>query len=219
VIAGTIFAATKVPLCTWFRATYHLTQSKGGISSIELGRRLGVWKIKPKLMQAMMERDATRGFRAQARLKTTGRGRLRWLKTMIRCGMLAEAGNRHCQLNLWRARKHERAETKCAAGASLSRRALPVVDNRLRCWTGVVLVVLKCLSRTSGAARHSGVTNTTPQPNTMPRSARPPASRSLGDGLRRPSPLLLRIGSRPAGATRWGHRVAHLAHNQAFVYS
>jgi hypothetical protein len=60
VIAGTIFAATKVPLCTWFRAMYHLTQSKGGISSIELGRRLGVtqttaWKIKHKLMQAMMD--------------------------------------------------------------------------------------------------------------------------------------------------------------------
>src|SRR5215469_15664371 len=57
VIAGTIFAATKVPLCTWFRVMYHLTQSKGGISSIELGRRLGVtqttaWKIKHKLMQA-----------------------------------------------------------------------------------------------------------------------------------------------------------------------
>jgi hypothetical protein len=44
---------------------YHLTQSKGGISSIELGRRLGViqttaWKIKHKLMQTMMERDATK---------------------------------------------------------------------------------------------------------------------------------------------------------------
>ncbi len=65
VIAGTIFAATKVPLCTWFRAMYHLTQSKGGISSIELGRRLGVTqttarKIKHKLMQVMMERDATK---------------------------------------------------------------------------------------------------------------------------------------------------------------
>ena len=39
VIAGTLFAATKVPLCTWFRAMSHLTQSKGGISSIELGLR------------------------------------------------------------------------------------------------------------------------------------------------------------------------------------
>jgi transposase-like protein len=63
VIAGTIFASTKVPLRTWFRAMYQLTQSKGGISSLELGRRLGVtqntaWKLKHKLMHVMMERDA-----------------------------------------------------------------------------------------------------------------------------------------------------------------
>jgi ribosomal protein L37AE/L43A len=64
-IAGTIFASTHVPLRLWFRAMYHLTQSKQGISSIELGRRLGVtqttaWKIKHKLAQVMMERDATK---------------------------------------------------------------------------------------------------------------------------------------------------------------
>jgi hypothetical protein len=62
-IAGTIFASTKLPLRTWFRALYHMTQTKQGISSIELGRRLGVtqttaWKIKHKLKQVMMERDA-----------------------------------------------------------------------------------------------------------------------------------------------------------------
>ena len=62
-IAGTIFASTKVPLRSWFRAMDHLTQSKGGISSLELGRRLGVaqntaWKLKHKLMQVMLERDA-----------------------------------------------------------------------------------------------------------------------------------------------------------------
>jgi hypothetical protein len=62
-IAGTIFAATKVPLRTWFRAMCHLTQSKQGISSIELARRLGVtqttaWTLKHKLAQVMMERDA-----------------------------------------------------------------------------------------------------------------------------------------------------------------
>jgi ribosomal protein L37AE/L43A len=64
-IAGTIFAATKLPLRTWFRAMYHLTQTKQGLSSIELGRRLGVrqstaWTIKHKLQQVMMERDATK---------------------------------------------------------------------------------------------------------------------------------------------------------------
>lgn len=63
--AGTIFASTHVPLRLWFRAMYHLTQSKQGISSIELGRRLGVkqttaWKMKPKLAQVMMERDASK---------------------------------------------------------------------------------------------------------------------------------------------------------------
>ncbi len=63
--AGTIFAATKVTLRTWFRAIYHVTQTKQGISSIELARRLGVtqttaWTIKHKLGQVMLERDAER---------------------------------------------------------------------------------------------------------------------------------------------------------------
>ena len=53
----------NLSLRLWFRAIYHLTQSKQGISSIELGRRLGVtqttaWKIKHKLKQVMLERDA-----------------------------------------------------------------------------------------------------------------------------------------------------------------
>jgi transposase-like protein len=71
--AGTIFASTHVPLRLWFRAMYHLTQSKQGISSIELGRRLGVtqttaWKIKHKLAQVMMERDATKQLSGRVEL-------------------------------------------------------------------------------------------------------------------------------------------------------
>ena len=38
--AGTVFQDTKLPLTTWFQAIYHLTQSKGGVSSVELERRL-----------------------------------------------------------------------------------------------------------------------------------------------------------------------------------
>jgi hypothetical protein len=64
-IAGTIYASTRLPLRLWFRAMHHLTQSKQGISSIELGRRLGVtqataWKIKRKLAQVTMERDGAK---------------------------------------------------------------------------------------------------------------------------------------------------------------
>jgi hypothetical protein len=40
-MAGTIFNSTKLPLTTWFRAMDLITQTKQGISSIELGRRLG----------------------------------------------------------------------------------------------------------------------------------------------------------------------------------
>jgi len=72
-IAGTIFASTHLPLRLWFRAMYHLTQSKQGISSIELGRRLGVtqttaWKIKHKLAQVMMERDASKQLSGRVEL-------------------------------------------------------------------------------------------------------------------------------------------------------
>jgi hypothetical protein len=52
---------------------YHLTQSKQDISSIELGRRLGVtqttaWKIKHKLAQVMMQRAATKRLSGRAEL-------------------------------------------------------------------------------------------------------------------------------------------------------
>jgi hypothetical protein len=61
--AGTVFQDTKLPLTTWFQAIYHLTQSEGGVSSIELGRRLGVeqgtaWPMKHKLMRATAGREA-----------------------------------------------------------------------------------------------------------------------------------------------------------------
>ena len=79
--AGTIFHSTKLPLTTWFLAIYHLAQSKGGISSIELGRRLGVrqataWLMKHKLMQAMAGR---RSDQAQVRrARRDGRCLSRW---------------------------------------------------------------------------------------------------------------------------------------------
>jgi transposase-like protein len=63
--AGTAFQDSKLPLTTWFAAIYQLTQAKGGISSIELARRLGVrqptaWLLKHKLMRAMAAREAAK---------------------------------------------------------------------------------------------------------------------------------------------------------------
>jgi len=58
----TIFADTKLPLKTWFLGIYFITQSKDGISSLNLARTLGIsanaaLRMKHKLQQVMKERD------------------------------------------------------------------------------------------------------------------------------------------------------------------
>ena len=63
-IAQTVYASTKLPLTTWFLATYLLSQAKTGMSSLALMRHLGVsyraaWLMHHKLMATMGERDAT----------------------------------------------------------------------------------------------------------------------------------------------------------------
>jgi transposase-like protein len=73
VTAGTVFASSKVPLRLWFRAMYLMTQSKKGISSIELGRRLGVtqttaWTLKHKLAQVMIERNAAKRLQGEVQM-------------------------------------------------------------------------------------------------------------------------------------------------------
>jgi transposase-like protein len=60
--AGTIFHATKLPLTSWFLAIWLVATAKNGISSVELGRRLGIkqtnaWALKQKIMQVMTVRE------------------------------------------------------------------------------------------------------------------------------------------------------------------
>ena len=71
--AGTIFHATKLPLTTWFLAVLLIVTAKNGISSIELGRRLGVkqttaWAMKQKLLQVMQEREARKPLSGRVEL-------------------------------------------------------------------------------------------------------------------------------------------------------
>ena len=60
--AGMIFEKTKWPLTLWFLGIHLITQSKTGISALELKRQLSVsynttWLLKQKVMQVMKERD------------------------------------------------------------------------------------------------------------------------------------------------------------------
>ena len=60
--AGTIFHAAKLPLTSWFLAMWLVATAKNGLSSVELGRRLGIkqtnaWALKQKVMHVMAERE------------------------------------------------------------------------------------------------------------------------------------------------------------------
>jgi len=60
--SGTIFFSTKLPLTRWFLAIHLITQSKTGLSALELKRQIHVpyntaWRMKQKIMQVMKERD------------------------------------------------------------------------------------------------------------------------------------------------------------------
>ena len=60
--AGTIFHSTKIPLMKWFMGIFFVTQSKNGVSALELMRLLGVsyntaWRMKQKIMHVMLLRN------------------------------------------------------------------------------------------------------------------------------------------------------------------
>ena len=63
--SGTLFHSTKLPLTLWFQAIYFLSQTKNAISTMELMRRLGIcyrsaWRMRHKLIQAMVEQEEPR---------------------------------------------------------------------------------------------------------------------------------------------------------------
>lgn len=62
ITAGTIYHSTKLPLTKWFLAMYLMTQTKNGISQLELARQLGVSAntgamVYHKLAHVMLERN------------------------------------------------------------------------------------------------------------------------------------------------------------------
>ena len=64
-ISGTIFESSKLPLPKWFVAMHMITQSKNGVSALELKRHIGVswptaWMMKHKLLEVMFEREERR---------------------------------------------------------------------------------------------------------------------------------------------------------------
>ena len=125
--AGTVFHWTKLPLTTWFLAIYHLSQSKGGMSSVELARRLGTrqptaWLMKQKLMAAMAGPR-----RRQAQAGGPGRGRRR-LSRRAAPGRQARPGCGRQDAVRRRGRDDGRAQAQAAAAHG--RQRLPQEGDR-----------------------------------------------------------------------------------------
>src|SRR5271154_5425282 len=129
---------------------YHLTQNKGGISSIELGRRLGVtqttsWKNNHKIIQDMMERDAAKRLSGRIEIDDAylggernggKRGRGSPGKTPIVAAGETTPEGKPGRLKLRRVTGLRRAEIVALARRNFDP-ASTVVSDGLRCFAGV----------------------------------------------------------------------------------
>ena len=73
--SGTIFDNTKLPLNIWFLGIYLITQSKDGISSLNLSRTIGIsanaaLRMKHKLQHVMKKREEAKLFQVLFKLTT-----------------------------------------------------------------------------------------------------------------------------------------------------
>lgn len=62
VTVGTIFEASNIPLSTWFTAIYFITAHKKGISSVQLGKNLGItqktaWFLLHRIRESLRENN------------------------------------------------------------------------------------------------------------------------------------------------------------------
>ncbi|MEQ1673093.1 MAG: IS1595 family transposase [Hyphomicrobium sp.] len=166
-MAGTIFNSTKLPLTIWFRAMYLITQTKQGISSIELGRRLGTtqttaWKIKTKLAEVMrIDNDRTPldgrvemddaylgGKRSGGK---TGRGSPG--KRPIVVAVQSADGKRPARLKLRRIARFKRKRVKSLAKRIIAAGAFVVTDG-LACFRGVADAGCDHHPIVTGTSRH-----------------------------------------------------------------
>ena len=149
VTAGTIFAASKLALRVWFKAMYLVTQTKKGISSIELGRRLGVtqttaWTLKHKLAQVMIERNASKRLKGKVQMddaylggvRPGRRGRGARGKTPFVAAVATTDDGKPDQIILRRVAAFRKTAIRKLAATALDPGAA-IVSDRLACFTAV----------------------------------------------------------------------------------
>lgn len=166
--AGTLFENTKLRLSTWYLAMYLLTQSKNGISAMDLKRQLGVsyntaWMLKHKLMQAMREREDSQPLRGIVELddaylggETSGgkRGRGAARKTAFLAAAQVSAEGRPERLRLSPVGGFRRRAVEVWAQRQLQPGTV-VRSDGLRCFRGVQAAGCEHQPRITGGGKGS----------------------------------------------------------------
>ena len=145
--AGTIFHATKLPLTTWFLAMWLVVTAKNGISSVELGRRLGIkqthaWSLKQKLMHVMAERDGAKRLDGRVEMddaylgghRPGKRGRGAAGKQPFVAAVSTTDDRRPRKMKLLPVKGFRKREVKRLIGEHLASASRLVTDG-LSCWT------------------------------------------------------------------------------------
>ena len=149
ITSGTIYHSTKIPLTKWFLATYLMTQSKNGISQLELARQLGVSSntgamVYHKLAQVMMERDAGKPLSGTVEIddaywggkKKGKRGRGSENKTPFLAAVEKNADNHPIRIKLSVVHGFKKEEVRRWSEKHLALGAVAVSD-ALPCFTGI----------------------------------------------------------------------------------
>jgi hypothetical protein len=165
--AGTIFHATKLPLTSWFLAMWLIATAKNGISSVELGRRLGIkqtnaWALKQKIMAAMTARENARRLDGRVEIDDVSlgghrpgkRGRGAAGKQPVVAAVSTSADRRPRKIKLLPVKGFRKKEVKRLVSEHLASTSRLVTDG-LRCWTAAAGVGLHHTAMVTGSGRRA----------------------------------------------------------------
>ena len=165
--AGTIFHATKLPLTSWFLAMWLIATAKNGISSVELGRRLGItqtnaWALKQKIMAAMTARENARRLDGRVEMDDVSlgghrpgkRGRGAAGKQPVVAAVSTSADRRPRKIKLLPVKGFRKKEVKRLVSEHLASTSRLVTDG-LRCWTAAAGVGLHHTAMVTGSGRRA----------------------------------------------------------------
>src|SRR5829696_20808 len=165
--AGAVFHATKLPLTSWFLAVWLIATAKHGISSVELGRRLGIkqtnaWALKQKVMAVMTGRENAKRLDGRIEMddaylgghRPGRRGRGAAGKQPFVAAVSTSDDRRPRKIKLLPVKGFRKKEVRKLVAEHLASTSRLVTDG-LRCWTAAAEAGLEHTAIVTGSGRRA----------------------------------------------------------------